>query len=552
MDQISFGNFTFEPASARLWENGSEVRLTRKAALVLGALLARPGSPVSKQELFANVWRGTVVSDDALVTCIQELRKALGDDSKQPLYIETRHRLGYRFAAQVSGQSGAASVIPADAAATRASTALRADTAIAVLPFADMSAERDQDFLCEGLAEELIDALTHIDGLRVAARTSSFQFRGNADLREVAQKLGVGSLLEGSVRKSGDRLRITVQLIDAETGYHKWSERFDRSATDVFAVQDEIAETVASLLRGGTLSSRERRALRRQPTAIETYECFLRGRQRMHTLQQPYMDEARVLYQRAITLDAEYAPAWAGLATLHALLFEWWGSRPEDLQEADRASHIAMELAPDLADAHLARGYTLSNQRRYEEAQHHFEAAARINPNLFDAYYYYGRAAFAAGDIEKSVDLWRQAGEVRSEDFESPLLRAQSLRKLGRFEESRLVNREAVRRAERLLEVNPHNGRVLSFGAGALQEDGQFERALEWVSRAERLYPDDMSVIINSACLNARTGHKEKAMDLLERVFNKGWGKKDWVDNDPDYDSLRAEPRFIAMMARLK
>ncbi len=211
-----------------------------------------------------------------------------------------------------------------------------------------------------------------------------------------------------------------------------------------------------------------------------------------------------------------------------------------------------MELAPDLADAHLARGYTLSNQRRYEEAQHHFEAAARINPNLFDAYYYYGRAAFAAGDIEKSVDLWRQAGEVRSEDFESPLLRAQSLRKLGRFEESRLVNREAVRRAERLLEVNPHNGRVLSFGAGALQEDGQFERALEWVSRAEKLYPDDMSVIINSACLNARTGHKEKAMDLLERVFNKGWGKKDWVDNDPDYDSLRAEPRFIAMMARLK
>lgn len=552
MDHISFGNFSFEPASARLWENGSEVRLTRKAALVLGALLERPGAPISKQELFANVWRGTVVSDDALVTCIQELRKALGDDSKQPLYIETRHRLGYRFAAQVSGLTAIASVIPADAAAIPTPSVARADTAIAVLPFADMSPERDQDFLCEGLAEELIDALTHIDGLRVAARTSSFQFRGDPDLREVARKLGVGSLLEGSVRKAGDRLRITVQLIDAETGYHKWSERFDRSATDVFAVQDEIAETVANLLRGGTLSSRERRAVRRQPTAIETYECFLRGRQRMHTMQQPHMDEARALYQRAITLDAEYAPAWAGLATLHALLYEWWGSSPRDLEEADRASRIAMELSPDLADAHLARGYTLSNQRRYKEAEKHFEAAARINPNLFDAYYYFGRAAFAAGDIEKSAELWRKAGEVRSEDFESPLLQAQSLRKLGRFEQSRLVNREAVRRAERLLEVNPHNGRVLSFAAGALQEDGQFERALEWVARAEKLYPDDMSVIINSACLYARTGNKEKAMDLLERVFNKGWGKKDWVENDPDYDSLRAEPRFIAMMARLK
>ena len=146
-----------------------------------------------------------------------------------------------------------------------------------------MSPERDQDYLCEGLAEELIDALTHVEGLRVAARTSSFQFRGDHDLREVGRKLSVGSLLEGSVRKSGDRLRVTVQLIDVATGFHKWSEKFERDAGDVFAMQDEIAEKVATLLRGGELSMRERRAVRRQPTAIETYECFLRGRQRMHT-----------------------------------------------------------------------------------------------------------------------------------------------------------------------------------------------------------------------------------------------------------------------------
>ena len=211
-----------------------------------------------------------------------------------------------------------------------------------------------------------------------------------------------------------------------------------------------------------------------------------------------------------------------------------------------------MELAPDLADAHVARGFALSLHGRYDEAQVHFELAARINPHLFDAYYYYGRAAFAAGDIEKSVELWRKAGEVRSEDFESPLLQAQSLRKLGHMAEAREVNREAVRRAERLLELNPHNGRVLSFGGGALFDDGQEERAMEWVMRAEKLYPDDMSVIVNAACMFAKAGDNERAMDLLERVFNKGWGKKDWVENDPDYDSLRAEPRFIAMMARLK
>ncbi|HEU5134663.1 MAG TPA: winged helix-turn-helix domain-containing protein [Steroidobacteraceae bacterium] len=542
--QLTFGSFRFEPATARLWDRETEVKLTRKAAMVLGALLERPGAPVSKQELFASVWRGTIVSDDALVTCIQELRKALGDDSKQPLYIETRHRLGYRFAAAVDSAAPAPVAAPAPSA--------RDTATIAVLPFTDMSPARDQDYLCEGLAEELIDALTHVEGLRVAARTSSFLFRGDQDLREVGRKLNVGSLLEGSVRKAGDRLRVTVQLIDVASGFHKWSEKFERDAGDVFAMQDEIAEKVATLLRGGELSMRERRAVRRQPTAMETYECFLRGRQRMHTMQQPHMDEARALFQRAIALDAEYAPAWAGLATLHALLYEWWGSSDQDLAEAERASRIAMDLAPDLADAHLARGYTLSNQRRYREAQPHFEAAARINPNLFDAYYYYGRAAFAAGDTEKSIELWRKAGDVRREDFESPLLQGQSLRKLGRVQEALEVNREAVRRAERLLEVNPANGRVLSFGAGALDLDGQIERAIEWARRAEQLYPDDMGVIINGACLRARNGMTEEALDLLERMFNKGWGKKDWIENDPDYDSLRAEPRFIAMMAKLK
>jgi len=544
--QITFGNFRFEPASTRLWENDAEVRLTRKAALVLAALLHRPGAPVSKQELFATVWRGTVVGDDALVTCVQELRKALHDDSRQPVYIETRHRLGYRFAAPVTSSQTATE--PAQLAPPKAPPGART---VAVLPFADMSPERDQDYLCEGLAEEIIDALTHIGGLRVAARTTSFQFRGDHDLEVVGQKLGVGSLLEGSVRKSGDHLRITVQLIDVATGFHKWSQKFDRSASDVFAVQDEIAATVATLLRGDTLDARELRGIHRQPTAIETYEWFLRGRQRMHNWgEQPFL-EARRFFERAIALDAGYAPAWAGLATVHALMFEWCGSKDEDLQAADRASRMAMQLAPELADANLARGYTLSNLRQFAEARQHFETATRINPNLFDAYYYYGRAAFAAGDIERSIELWHRAAEVCREDFESPMFEGQSLRRLGRVEESRAVNREAVRRAELLVELNPLNSRALSLGAGALCNDGQQERALEWAHRAEALNPHDMTVIMCGALVRARCGLKDEALDRLECILNKGWGKKGWIDNDPDYDTLRDEPRFKAMMAKL-
>lgn len=544
-EHVNFGPFSFEPTTARLWQAKQEIKLTRKAATVLGFLIRRAGQPVTKQELFASVWSDTVVSDDALVTCVQELRKALGDDAKNPRYIATRHRSGYLFVAEVSLAGNA----PADA---RLSVAA-ATAAIAILPFADLSPERDQDYFCEGLAEELIDALTHVDGLRVAARSSSFQFRGaDVDVREVGRRFGIDALLEGSVRKSADRLRITVQLIDVDSGYHRWSQRFERNVGDVFAVQDEIAEAVALTLRGGALSPRERTAVHRPQTTAEPYEYFLRGRQHLHRMQQPDMDESRRMFERAIALDADYAPAWAGLATVHALLFEWWGARDEDLQLADRASQKAMELAPDLADTHVARGCALALRGSYDEARTHFEAAARINPHLFDAYYYHGRAAFAQGQLERSAELFRKASEARQDDFQSSVLLAQSLRMLGRSVESKAANREGIARAERILALNPADGRVLALGSGALYEAGEVERAMEWSRRSLQLYPDDMSALLNAVCLRTKSGMKEEALELLERVFNRGWGKRDWIDRDPDYDVLRDDPRFKLLLEKIK
>jgi TolB-like protein/Flp pilus assembly protein TadD len=546
---LSFGSFRFEPATARLWGGEREIKLTRKAAAVLGALIGRAGQPVTKQDLFASVWGNTIVSDDALTTCIQELRKALGDDARQPRYIETRHRYGYCFVAELAQTEPVASGRAPEP---------QADTsqlpAIAVLPFVDMSPNRDQDYFCEGLAEELIDALTHVDGLRVAARSSAFQFRNGAvDLREVGRILGVDSVVEGSVRRAGDQLRITVQLIDIATGYHKWSQRFERKFGDVFAIQDEIAARVAMTLRGGTaLSQREQRGLRRPQTSAEPYEHYLRGRQSLHRMRQQDLEQSRRMFEAAIELDADYAPAWAGLATVHALLFEWWGSKDEDIHRADRASQIALELAPDLADAHVARGFALSLRNLYDEARVHFELAAHINPHLFDAYYYYARAAFARGEIEHSVELFGKAAEVRQEDFQSPTFQAQSLRVLGRQDEARSCSREAVARAERVLALNPLDGRALAVGSLALLEIGDPERAREWCQRAVDLYPDDLSALLHSACLKLRTGQHEEALDVLEPLFGRGMGKRDWIEHDPDYDGVREHPRFKAMFAKLK
>jgi TolB-like protein/tetratricopeptide (TPR) repeat protein len=415
-----------------------------------------------------------------------------------------------------------------------------------------MSPGRDQEYFCDGLSEELIDALSHVDGLRVAARSASFRFRGaGVDLAEAGRQLGVGSIVEGSVRKAGDRLRITVQLIDVASGFHRWSQRFDRKLGDIFAIQDEIAASVATTLRGGELTGPEQRALRRPATGAEPYEYFLRGRQSLHRMRRPDLERSCEMFSQAIDLDANYAPAWAGLATVHALLYEWWGSNQGDLVRADQASETAMRLAPQLADAHVARGLALAQHRRYEDAFVQFEAGIRINPNLYDACYYYGRACFASGAIERSAELFGRAAELNPEDFQSRFLMGQSLSMLGRHEEAQRANRDSLARAERALALNPDDGRVLALGSGALQYDGQVERARQWAQRALEVDANDMNALLNAACLHAKLGEKERALELLERACGRGWGKRDWIENDPDYDRLRDDPRFQALMAKL-
>ena len=545
-ENVSFGSHRFDVETGRLWSGAKEVRLTPKASAVLKELVTHAGEPVSKDDLFASVWGGTIVTDDALTSCIQELRRALEDDARQPRFIETRHRRGYQFVAPLSEPV-------ADEDSSAVPQAEEDLSAIAVLPFADMSPDRDQDYLCEGLAEELINALTRVEGLRVAARTSSFQFRAaGADIREIGRLLRVGTLLEGSVRKSENRLRVTVQLIEVRSGYHRWSQRFDRRLDDVFAIQDEIAESVAASLRGSVLSGSERQALMRPQTGAEAYEYYLRGRQHLPRLTSADLHTSARMFERAIELDGGYGPAFAGLAMVHATLYEWFGATDEDLSKAVSASRRALELAPSLAEAHVARGCALSLSRQYLEAGREFEEAIRINPHLFDAYYYFARTSFASGDVQRSADLFRSAADARQEDFQSPMLLGQSLRMLGRHEEGREASREGVRRAERVLALNPVDCRALSLGANHLLADGQTSRGLEWCQRALELYPDDMGALLNAACLRAKLGQKEAALELLERVFTRGWGKRDWIEHDPDYEILRGDPRFERLLAKLK
>ncbi len=430
---------------------------------------------------------------------------------------------------------------------------LRAPSSVAVLPFLDLSAERDQDYLCDGIAEEILTALTHVEGLRVAARSTSFQFRkSDVDARTAGTRLGVDAVLEGSVRKAGDRLRVTVQLVDVAGGHQRWSHRFDGVAADVFAIQDEIATTTAKLLRG-VLSANTQNALRRPNTTPEAYEHFLRGRQFLRAHGTTSLALARRALERAIAIDPMYAPAYAALAQVHAFLVDWHGGGQPAQDAAERASARAVELGPELAETHLARAAVFAMRRDYGAAEAACLDAIRQNSQSYDAHYHYARICFQLGRDEQSAELFRRCAELQPEDFQCLLLSEVALTRIGRKVEADAACREGIRRAERHLELDPNHIRALTLGAGSLAKLGDRARALEWVGRAVAVAADgsDVSLTYNAACVYALIGEKNAAIELLETNIARGFGKRDWMEHDSDLDSLRDDPRFVTLLAKL-
>src|SRR6185312_14207730 len=308
---------------------------------------------------------------------------------------------------------------------------------IAVLPFANLSGDAEFEYFSEGIAEEIINALTQLPGLRVAARTSSFAFRGPAiQLTEVGAKLKVATVMEGSVRKAGNRLRVTAQLIKVADGYHLWSERYDRNLEDVFAVQDEIAESVVRALRV-VLTDEEKRAIERPHTDnVEAYEFYLRGRQFFYQFREKGLQFARRMFNRAIEIDPGYARAYAGIADCSSQLYKYWDASTANLEQAESASRKALELAPDLAEAHAARGFALTLSGSHEEANREFEAAIRLDPKLYEGYLYYGNGRFAEGKLAEAAKLFEQAAAVRTEDYQAPGLAGLCYSGLGQEKEA--------------------------------------------------------------------------------------------------------------------
>ncbi len=400
--------------------------------------------------------------------------------------------------------------------------------------------------------EEIINALTKIEGLHVTSRTSAFQFKASSgDIREIGRRLNVNTVLEGSVRKAGDRLRITAQLINVADDYHLWSERFDRETKDVFAIQDEIAQHIVKALRP-TLSPKDSRVVQNQGTTnVQAYDYYLRGRTFFHRRGRKNAAFALQMFQRAIEIDPEYALAYAGLADCSSFTFMYSDASKTIQDKAVTASLKAVELNPELAEAHASRGLALSLDEPSDEGQREYETAIRLDPNLFEAYYFYGRSCFGQGELDKAARLFQQAAEVRPENFDAPLLLAAVYRGLGREDLVRACRRQALDVIEAHLELNPDDVRAVYSGAIALVDLGERERGLEWAARALAMDPDDSTNLYNVACAYSLAGEADKAIDTLERTIGHGWVQKDWLENDTDFESLRTHSRFQALLTRM-
>jgi TolB-like protein/tetratricopeptide (TPR) repeat protein len=424
---------------------------------------------------------------------------------------------------------------------------------IAVLPFVDMSPEKDQGYFCEGVAEEILNALTKIPELSVAARSSSFQFNaGTGDVRDIGRELGVKTILEGSVRKSADRLRVTAQLVKSSDGYHLWSKTYNEEIDDVFAIQDEIATSIANALLETLKTDKPLAIHTTSTTDVSAYEYYLRGRQFFKRFRKMDIEYALQMFREAINIDEEFALAWAGYADCHSFLVMYVDPQSNCRGEASTASKRALELDPSLAEAHASRGLACLVCEEFDGAEEEFVRAIELNPNLFEAYYYYARTQFHRGDMKAAAELFQKAAEVDPSDYQSRCLRAQILRGQELREEAATEAAEAVAVIEKHIRWNPDDARAYHLGAGSLVILGDIERAKRWLQRATEIAPEDSVVLYNVACNMAVLGETDKALDYLERAADQGAVSVAWMRNDEDLASLRDDARYKALLRRIE
>jgi len=574
---------------------GAVVPLNPKAFDTLLALVENRGSAVGKDELMKLVWPDAFVEETNLTQQISILRKALGDRPEGSSYIETIPKRGYRFVAALNDRvparktrlnwlalaatlllvTGACVVAYVLLSRTRPETPI---PAIAVLPFVDMSAAKDGEYFSDGLAEQLIDALTRVPGLHVAARTSSFAFKGKQqDIREIGTKLKVGLVVEGSVRQAGQSLRITAQLNAVKDGFHLWSETYDRDAKDMFNIQEEIARAIVAALRIRLSLQPTQPFVIRHTGNLEAYNLYLRGRYFWNKRSPESMARSREYFEDAIRKDPNYALAYAGLADAYV-------QAPADLPSSEvvprarAAARRAIEIDDRLAEPHTSIAFVRFNYDwDWPGAEQEFRRAIELNPNYANAHHAYSHYLTAMARHSESLREAQRALDLEPLDtiinthmewclyyerqYDEALVKSrqtlemvpnflQSTLILGMSYEQKHMHPEAIAAFQAARSLSK-SGNALGYLGNAYAVSGRRGDALGVLADLQKLSKERYISPFNTALVYVGLGDKDRAFAWLERAYAERSQRLVMLKVEPLLDRLRSDSRFGALMTKM-
>jgi adenylate cyclase len=426
------------------------------------------------------------------------------------------------------------------------------DISICVLPFQNMSGDPEQEYFSDGITEDITTDLSKVSALEVIARNTAFTFKGQSvDVCDVAKKLGVTHVLEGSVRKVGNQVRITAQLIEGRGGGHLWADRYDRKLDDIFSIQDEISGAIVAALKVKLLPAEKKAIAQRRTESAEAYNLYLLARQYWMTGNHgDIRREQRVMRicSRAVEIDPHYADAWALLAMVQSSLRYTYG---HDVDDGFAAAHTALAIDPTIAEAHLPMVRRLQERQQHDAAAAAMEAAIRLGPDSWEVNKEAGLFFLFQGDVATATSHYERAAKLVESDFHAWVMLSTCYRALGDMKKLREAARMMVAESQKAVQQDPSNGAALGVLAGGYAILGDEERTRDWISRALLIDPDNLNMRYNFACfLAGHLGDKEGALSMLESISRRPDAIRQlkYAETDPDLDSIHDDPRFEKIM----
>ncbi len=426
------------------------------------------------------------------------------------------------------------------------------ENSIAVLYFENMSSDQESDYFCAGMTEDIITDLCKIRELRVTPRSDVLPFKNRGiNTRRTGEALQVNYILEGSVRKHGNRIRISAQLLEVRSGSHLWAERFDGTVDDVFDLQTEVAKKIAAALKISLSASQEQMLDRKATHDLRAYDCYLRGRELLSLRGKKNNEAAIGMLEQAVEIDGRFAAAYAAMAEAFSYMYNWYDGDVKWLARAAAVGTKALELEPGLAEARFGLGMVRFHEMNFDAARELWEQAVRDRPDYYDACRWLGIVADIQKDFDAALRWYAMCERLKPYSEEPPMYRYMTELRRGNTDAADAAIRTMLDIGYKRLAVNPDDAVTLSRLAGHIGEMGDREKAFEFLDRVRRLAPDDGLTLYNSACAYSRLGELDRAIECLASALNQGFKNTVfWVDGDPDLAAVRNHPAYLALIGK--